>query len=113
MRAVLRKAGCSIEPRQHARGIAKGRMLADVANALTINPHFSSVVETVEELLAGVGKECCAQGPPGAGAGVVSGRYNAVLHCCTQLTRPSEPGGGTHLRTSHLQPLLAGSDCRI
>jgi hypothetical protein len=43
-----------IKPRQHARGIAKCGVLADVARA--INPHFSSIVETVEELRASVGK---------------------------------------------------------
>ena len=45
-----------VEPRNHPRRVAEGRMLGDVLDPLAVDPHLSAVIEAVEEFLAGIGK---------------------------------------------------------
>src|SRR5436309_8155002 len=45
-----------IEPSNHPRGIAEGRMLGHVFDPPAVNPDFSAIVEALEKLLAGIGQ---------------------------------------------------------
>ncbi|MNN39402.1 hypothetical protein D3C81_1534370 [compost metagenome] len=40
-----------VHPGNHARHIAKGRMLGDIAHALAVDPHFAPIVQALQELL--------------------------------------------------------------
>ena len=46
-----------VEPGDHPRRVAEGRVLGDVVDALPVNPHLPPVVQAVEKFLAGVGKQ--------------------------------------------------------
>jgi hypothetical protein len=45
-----------IQPGNHAGGVTKCRMVGDFADSLSVDPDFSTVVETVQEFFPGVGK---------------------------------------------------------
>ena len=45
-----------VKPRNHPRGIAKGRMFGNFLYALAVDPHLPPVVQTLEKLFAGVRK---------------------------------------------------------
>src|SRR5271165_2329213 len=47
-----------VEPGHHPRGVAESGMLGDVFDALAIDPDLPAVIEAVEKLLAGIGKQC-------------------------------------------------------
>jgi len=43
-----------VEACDHPSRVAEGRVLGNVLDALSINPHFAAVIEAVEEFLAGI-----------------------------------------------------------
>ena len=45
-----------VKPRDHSGGVTECRMVGDVADAFAVDPDFASVIEAVEEFLAGVGQ---------------------------------------------------------
>ena len=45
-----------VQPRHHPRGVAEGRVLGDLSDALPVDPHLPPVVEAVEKLFTRIGK---------------------------------------------------------